>query len=407
MRTALIAWDYPPSPSGLSTAAREIAESLVLQGCDVTVFTGDRSGTSVSEGVRLIGCEIPRRSRLGRLRTYAALGHLAAPLRFRDAVLAAHVEKPFDVVEATNWYAPGVLLAGRPDLPLVTRNSTPAAWSRESVQSPRNRLDSWAADRLERRQAMGSAALISNTAEHGRRVERLYALEGVAGRDGRAHDTIGLSLASSILERAGKAAYPASVPPFRILFVGRAEPRKGFAELIEAIGLLAPLVEAGQMPDFRLDLLGVPEEDLPAGIAPATRSRLNPLGRQPDGTLFDLYEAAHVVAAPSRYESFGLVYQEAIAFGRPVVASAEDPSARDFIGKTGAGLLAERTDGPSIAHQLRHVLQSGETRGRLRRSALDAAGTFTRATLGQQTVALYRKAIAHTAGSNGHSGGRR
>lgn len=404
MRTALIAWDYPPSPSGLSTAAREIAESLVMQGCDVTVFTGDRSGTGVTNGVRVVGCEIPQRSRLGRMRRYAALGHLAAPLRFRDAVLAAHAETPFDVVEATNWYAPAVLLAGRTGLPLVTRNSTPAAWSREAAQSPRNRFDSWAADRLERRQAAGSVALISNTAEHGRRIEALYALAAARGGRQQAHETIGLSLASSVLERAARAAYPRGAGPLSILFVGRAEPRKGFRELVEAVGLLAPLVERAELPDFRVALLGVPEADLPANLDPATRRHLNPLGRQPDGVLFDLYEAAHFVAAPSRYESFGLVYQEAIAFGRPVVASAEDPSARAFIGMTGAGLLAERTDGPSIAQQLRRLLQSEELRSQVRGQALEAAGTFTRATLGEQTVALYRKAIANAAASSRQDG---
>jgi glycogen synthase len=44
MRTALLTWDYPPSPSGLSTAAREIAESLGEAGAEVTVFTLDRTG---------------------------------------------------------------------------------------------------------------------------------------------------------------------------------------------------------------------------------------------------------------------------------------------------------------------------------------------------------------------------
>ncbi len=44
MRTALLTWDYPPAPSGLSTAAREIAESLVEAGADVTVFTLDQDG---------------------------------------------------------------------------------------------------------------------------------------------------------------------------------------------------------------------------------------------------------------------------------------------------------------------------------------------------------------------------
>ncbi|MEG9505257.1 MAG: glycosyltransferase family 1 protein, partial [Methylorubrum extorquens] len=55
MRTALLAWDYPPAPSGLSTAAREIAESLAAAGADVTVFTLDRSGRERVGGVTVEG----------------------------------------------------------------------------------------------------------------------------------------------------------------------------------------------------------------------------------------------------------------------------------------------------------------------------------------------------------------
>jgi glycosyltransferase involved in cell wall biosynthesis len=258
MRTALIAWDYPPSPSGLSTAAREIAESLVAEGCEVTVFSGDRTGTSMQDGVRIVGCDIPRQSWLGRVRTTAGFGHLAAPRRFRDAVLSAQAATPFDVVEATNWYAPAVLLTGRRDLPLVTRNSTPAAWSREGTQSLRNRFDGWAADLFERRQASGSAALISNTAEHGRRIADLYRLDGR-----RPHETIGLSLSQAVLQRAGAAGYPSGGVPLRLLFVGRAEPRKGFKELMDAVADVSRDADEGHVPDFRIDLLGVPEDDLP------------------------------------------------------------------------------------------------------------------------------------------------
>ncbi|KQS75456.1 glycosyl transferase family 1 [Rhizobium sp. Leaf384] len=389
MRTALIAWDYPPSPSGLSTAAREIAESLAAQGCDVTVFSGDRTGTSMSDGVRIIGCAIEERSALGRLRTYAGIGHLAAPRRFRDAVASAHAAVPFDVVEATNWYAPAALLAGRRDLPLVTRNSTPASWSRDSRLSPRNRVDAWAADRLERRQAHGSAALISNTAEHGRRIADLYRLDAR-----RPHATIGLSLSQAVLRRAGAATYPPAQDPLRILFVGRAEARKGFRELMDAIVQVAEEADAGSVANFRVDLLGVPDSDLPETLSPSARRRIFALGRQPDAMLFVLYEAAHIVAAPSRYESFGLVYQEAIAFGRPIIASAEDPSAREFVGQTGAGLLASATTGRAIAECLRDMLTSDTLRTALRLKALKAAGTFSRATLGRQTIEVYEQAVA-------------
>lgn len=126
------------------------------------------------------------------------------------------------------------------------------------------------------------------------------------------------------------------------------------------------------------------------------RGRVTARGCQPDEMLHDLYRQAHIVAAPSRYESFGLVYQEAIAFGRPVVASAEDPSASEFVGATGAGILAERTRPEDVAMSLRSLIQSPHLRDQLHHRAVIAAGRFDRPYLGRETLELYKEAIARS-----------
>ncbi len=384
MRTALIAWDYPPALSGLSTAAREIAESLVQTGADATVFTLDRGGTSVVGGVRIVGCAVAEASALGRLRLWGGAGHLAAPLAFRCAVLAEHGRAPFDVVEATNWYAPASLLTGE-RFALVTRHSTPAAFSRDPARSVRDRIDAFAADRLERRQARGSDAAIYNRIDHGRRMDALYGLEG------RPHAVMGLSLAPDFTRRSACAPYPGE-GPVRLLFVGRAEHRKGFDALLDAVGILAEEAAGGRLPAFELRLLGVPAEDLPAPLPDRTRACLTALGRRPGEALHDEYAHAHIVVAPSRYESFGLVYEEAVAYGRAVVASAEDASAREAIG--GIGALATETSGPALAEALRPLIASTDRRLELRDRALKAAGRSSRATLGERTLDLYERAIA-------------
>lgn len=389
MRVALLAWDYPPAPSGLSTAAREIAESLAGAGADVTVFTLDRTGRERIGGVTVAGFGLPPGGRLARLRRWGSVGHLAAPLAFRRAVLAAQARSPFDVVEATNWYAPAALLAGRRDLPLVTRSSTPAAFTRGAPAALRDRLDGRTADALERAQARGSAGLIANTAEHGAVIARAY---GLSGRQPDA--VIGLSMPPEILAAARGAAYPDLTGPVRLLFVGRAEARKGFDALLAAIALLAGEEARGAVPPFRLDLVGVPPADLPADLPEAARTRIRARDRISAQALAEAYAGAHAVLAPSRYESFGLVYQEALAYGRPVLACAEDASARTFVGVPGAGPLAREATGPALADALRPLLTDPSLRQAYRTRALAAAGRFTRDVLAGETLALYARAIA-------------
>ncbi|UYW26468.1 glycosyltransferase family 4 protein [Methylorubrum extorquens] len=389
MRTALLAWDYPPAPSGLSTAAREIAESLAAAGAEVTVFTLDRTGRERVGGVAVEGLVLPPGGGLARLRLWGSAGHLAAPLAFRRAVLAAHARAPFDVIEATNWYAPAVMLAGRRDLPLVTRSSTPAAFTRGTGASLRDRLDGRTADALERAQARGSAGLIANTAEHGAVIARAYRL---SGRQPSA--VIGLSLPPEILSSARAASYLETDAPVHLLFVGRAEARKGFDGLLDAVAILAAEQAAGALPPFRLDLVGVPPNDLPPDLPDAARQRISARGRIDAAALAQAYADAHAVLAPSRYESFGLVYQEAMAYGRPVVACAEDASARAFVGASGAGPLAQTATGPALADALRPLLLDPSLRRAYRMRALAAAGRFDRVSLGRETLALYEAAIA-------------
>lgn len=388
MRVALLTWDYPPAPSGLSTAAREIAESLAEAGADVTVFTVDRIGRARVGGVTIEGLALPPGGGLARLRLWGSLGHLAAPLAFQRAVLAVHARAPFDVVEATNWYAPAALLAGRRDLPLVTRSSTPAAFTREGERGLRDRLDGRAADALERRQARGSAGLIANTEAHGAVIAHSYRL---SGRQPSA--VIGLSLPPELLASARSAPYPEEDAPVRLLFVGRAEARKGFDILLAAVAILAGEQARGDLPPFHLDLVGVPPGDLPPGLGPdlepAAHRHINARGRIDAAALAQAYAEAHAVLAPSRYESFGLVYQEAMAYGRPVVACAEDASARAFVGEPGAGPLAEAATGPALADALRPLLVDPALRRAYRARALAAAGRFDRVRLGRETLALY------------------
>lgn len=401
----LLAWDYPPAASGLAVAAREIAESLVEAGHHLRVFTLDRNGRTDIGGVTVIGCRPQDDSLRSKLRRLGGVGHLVAPAAFLGAVHRAHRERPLDLVEATNWYAPAALLHCFTSIPVVTRHSTPATLTgiadapRAGQCSFRDRFDGRAAAALEASSARASAGSISNTAAHAETIANLYGLapEQRAGHASGRHAVIGLSLPRARLQRARAASYPADDGPLRLLFVGRAERRKGFDLLMDAVGILAGMVERGEAPGFQMRIVGVAMRDLPAMTveARALIALTGPLG---EDALEDEYARCHGVVAPSRYESFGLVYQEAMAFGRPVVALTEDASAREFVGDTGAGMLAAST-AEALAVAMGRLLRSHETRLSLRAKALAAAGRFDRASLAAETLALYGAVLAQAGGA--------
>jgi glycosyltransferase involved in cell wall biosynthesis len=89
--------------------------------------------------------------------------------------------------------------------------------------------------------------------------------------------------------------------PPHVLYAGRLSAEKGILDLVEAARGL-PLVVAGDGP---------------------LRDRVpGALGFVPHDELVGLYERAAVVACPSHREGYGVVCAEAMAHGRPVVASA-------------------------------------------------------------------------------------
>jgi D-inositol-3-phosphate glycosyltransferase len=184
-----------------------------------------------------------------------------------------------------------------------------------------------------------------------------------------------------------------------ILFVGRIEPLKGIDTLLEAFSILN---RASVLHSHRLALAVIGgEPDVTQEQMTAEMARLRSLsaslgladlvtflGRRDQDSLPYYYSASEAVVVPSHYESFGLVALEAMACGRPVVASETGGLAylvRD--GETGFHIPAG--DAASLAERLRELLEDSELRERLGRQAAEYARGFAWPLAVQQILELY------------------
>jgi colanic acid/amylovoran biosynthesis glycosyltransferase len=131
--------------------------------------------------------------------------------------------------------------------------------------------------------------------------------------------------------------------PPHVLYVGRLSPEKGVLELVEACR-------------------GLPLEVV--GDGPLRERVRGAIGFVPPGELGRRYERAAVVVAPSRREGYGVVVREAMAWGRPVVASRVGGLA-DAVEDGVTGLLVPPCDVEALRAALVRLLADPELRVRL------------------------------------------
>jgi glycosyltransferase involved in cell wall biosynthesis len=160
--------------------------------------------------------------------------------------------------------------------------------------------------------------------------------------------------------------------PPHVLYAGRLSREKGVLELVEAADGL-PLVVAGDGP---------------------LRDRVpGALGFVPHDRLLGLYERAAVVACPSHREGYGVVCAEAMAYGRPVVASAVG-GLLDLVVDGETGLLVPPGDVAALRAALERLLGDADLRRRLGVAGREAArGRLSWPSVTGATVRAYEDAL--------------
>lgn len=186
------------------------------------------------------------------------------------------------------------------------------------------------------------------------------------------------------IDRFAKAPpFPTSGPT--IFFLGRHEPRKGLAVLLDAMKYLPA--------DVHLWVAGDGPDTAQLRQRHAGDPRVEWLGRVSDAERASRLAGADVFCAPSLHgESFGVVLLEAMAASTPIVAS-ELPGYANVARRDVDALLVEPGDAEGLAGALRRVLGDAGLAADLVASGEARAAEFSMDTLALEYLDRYDRAI--------------
>lgn len=199
--------------------------------------------------------------------------------------------------------------------------------------------------------------------------------------------------------------FPSPLPPddesLTLLSVGRLDPRKGIEILLAAL----PRLPEATGKAVRCLIVGDgPRRRQLQRLAGRLGIDAQFLGAVDRGVLPEVYQRSHIVVAPALYsESFGVVLIEALASGRPLVAS-DLPGYRDVLASARGSILFPQGSVEGLVEAVagasrRDVMQ------RLSREGSEAARRYHWPAVAERIEAAYESALSGEA-SAGREGGR-
>ena len=175
-----------------------------------------------------------------------------------------------------------------------------------------------------------------------------------------------------------------------LLFVGRLEYRKGLGYLLRAFAQLKP-----QYPKLRLIIVG----DGPLRrwygnfIARKQLDDVVMAGYVPASELPRYYASSDIFCSPATGdESFGIVLLEAMASGKPIVATSID-GFREVVTHGREGLLVERKSRRQLAYALQTLINNSVLRQEMGSAGLAQARQYDWERVIDQVADVYKQAI--------------
>jgi len=384
MHICLISTGFPPdNGGGIGTYIYNLSHGLVKLGHKVDVIYP----TSASEYV----CETVAGINVHRLpkETLPKLEHFFPGFRWSYQVYKLikklHEKNKFDVIEFPNWEAPGVISQLFLNIPAVVRVHTPF-FETLGLDSNQISFGDKLVCYLEHLSCKKAKQLVSSTKCHAKTITTKYQMTV---------DNVHI-LPLGVIDKNPYCLIKPRVDELcKILYVSRLENRKGTLAFLQSLPLIFQ-----QYKNIKVDIIGSDRAHAPGKQKfepyfndnyPNLKGVVTFHGFVDDEKMESFYKGADLFVVPSVYESFGLIYVEAMMYGLPSITTIGG-GIPEVVTDGHDGLLTKINDSKDIAQKVVLLI---ENKALMNQMALQARQSFEEKfeyqIMAKNTESIYQK----------------
>jgi len=376
----LVSQGYPPMQTdGIARYTHVLSKELLKLGHKVSVIT--KVTGAMTEGSFLVdGAWVHRHDSMGYLAPTTGLPRLDHQLAHARSVLATarrvDAGQKVDMILAPLWDAEGIGLFTHKIAPTMLTLMSPLKKVVETQWFNNKDASYEATYELEKECILRADGIMSISNNIKKTIADLYEIDW--GRVSQKVPVATLPLGvdpSFIISDVEFSSWLAKDGLVEVLYVGRPERRKGIDILLQAV----PTVLAAS-DKIRIRFVGGLDgnDENGASYYGAFRKkyqreswydRIEFAGRLSDFELAEAYKRCDIFVAPSRYESFGQIYIEAMAAGKPVIG-VRAGGAPEVVRDRENGYLIKSEDHEQLSEMILRLAGSQELRAKMGAASL-------------------------------------
>lgn len=370
-------WTPRRSPGGVARYMWDLATGFASRGHDVHLITATEGPATVEYENGLWIHNLPESEQeksglsesiigaAGKFQSQAAVSNVGWSRAAHAEVLRLRESRYVDLVVAPAWDQEGLYCTlDRSLLTVVSMNTTfrkyaDIEWRNIDANTLHELL------LLERLYIRSARAFHANSNASAQHLESAFGVQPDRAIVIVPHGIADISAVS--LARAQQRAADGN-GPVRVLYVSRLEARKGTDVFLEAVTELVR-----READVEVLLVGrdayanQPERSYRKNFEmqyPELCGRIKFCGELPDAELAQICEESDIFCVPSRFESFGIIFIEAMRYGLPVVA-CDTGGVPDIVQNYETGILCKTPSAAELESALLRLVRDAAERRRL------------------------------------------